>query len=158
MLPAMTPSRLSLLVLLIGTLALGACTLQTAADPSQSVDGEADRSDRPAASKRPREPVPATPAPQVGEVPGELMARILDAAAERADVDIDEIEILRAEAVTWPDGSLGCPEPGQSYIQVLIDGYHVVLEAAGEELDYRASENGNFRYCENPGPNRPADD
>ncbi|MGZ8475679.1 MAG: hypothetical protein ACXWWQ_05560 [Candidatus Limnocylindria bacterium] len=85
------------------------------------------------------------------------MSRILEAAAGRADVDVDELEVVRAEAVTWPDGSLGCPQRGQSYIQVLIDGYHVVLEAAGEELDYRATSDGSFRYCENPGPLPPRD-
>lgn len=157
MLAPMTLRWRPIMLTVVTALALAACTLEAGADPSDSTDADPSRSERPTASRLP-ETVPPTPAPPVGEVPGELMARILEAAADRADVEVSEIEILRAEAVTWPDGSLGCPEPGQVYIQVLIDGYHVVVEAGGEELDYRATDDGNFRYCENPGPNRPADD
>ena len=33
------------------------------------------------------------------------------------------VVLTRAEQVTWPDGSLGCPEPGRSYSQALIAGF-----------------------------------
>jgi hypothetical protein len=36
------------------------------------------------------------------------------------------------------------------YTQALVPGYRVVLEAAGEELSYHASESGDFRACANP--------
>ena len=51
--------------------------------------------------------------------------------------------------MTWPDGSLGCPQPGQVYTQALVDGYHVVLDADGDELDYRVGSGGSFNLCEN---------
>jgi hypothetical protein len=37
--------------------------------------------------------------------------------------------VVQAEAVTWPDGALGCPEPGIVYTQALVPGYWVVVEA-----------------------------
>ena len=83
---------------------------------------------------------------------GALLGQILTNAADRADVDVDDIEVLRAEMVVWNDGSLGCPEPGMMYTQALVDGYHVVLDADGTELDYRATTTGDYRFCENPGP------
>ena len=47
--------------------------------------------------------------------------------AERLGVEPSEIEVVMAERVTWPDGSLGCPEPGMSYTQALVEGSKVVL-------------------------------
>lgn len=58
--------------------------------------------------------------------------------ARRLDVDPDEIEILVADEVTWPDGSLGCPEPGMSYTQALVDGSQVVLRHGDRVYDYHA--------------------
>ena len=95
--------------------------------------------------------VPATDEPVIGEVPAELLASIVADAAERAGVDPDAVDVISAEAVTWNDGSLGCPEPGMSYTMALVDGYHLIVSAADEELDYRASANGGFRLCESGG-------
>jgi hypothetical protein len=47
--------------------------------------------------------------------------------AERLAVELEEIEVVTAERVTWPDGSLGCPEPGMSYTQAVVEGSKVVL-------------------------------
>ena len=87
----------------------------------------------------------------VGEVPSEILNRIVDDAADRSGVEPDEIEVLTAMAMTWSDGSLDCPEPGMMYTQALVDGYHVVVDAAGEELDYRVTTDGGFRLCEQDG-------
>ena len=114
---------------------------------------EAPASDRPVRSAGPVEPVESeSEAAAIGEVPAALLEQILANAADLADVDVEAIEVLRAESVTWNDGSLGCPERGMMYTQALVDGYHVVLDAGGTELDYRATENSEFRLCENPAP------
>ena len=63
-----------------------------------------------------------------------------------------KVVVTKAEAVTWPDGSLGCPEPGMFYTQALVDGYWIVVEAGGQALDYRVSGGGNFRICDTPQP------
>ena len=56
---------------------------------------------------------------------------LVDAAiadlATRIVVPETEIEVLSEEDVTWPDGSLGCPEPGKSYTQALVEGGRIVL-------------------------------
>jgi hypothetical protein len=56
-----------------------------------------------------------------------------------AKLGIDECEILLVESgeTTWPDASLGMPEPGRMYAQMLTEGFLVVLKAAGKKFEYR---------------------
>lgn len=108
-----------------------------------------------------RVPPPSPPPVEVGdgEVPAAYLAAVVADAAERAGVSADEVSVLEATAVVWSDGSLGCPEPGQSYIQMLIDGYRVVVSAGGRTLDYRLDGEGSFFVCEGLGgiPDAPPD-
>lgn len=71
--------------------------------------------------------------------------------AERLGVDRAEVEVVSAYLVTWPDSSLGCPEPDMSYAQVLTDG--AVIELGVGETVYNYHMGGN-RYtpflCEEP--------
>jgi glucose/arabinose dehydrogenase len=139
-------------LLLVMTLLLAACTAlqpgQTAAptppDLTQPTPDEPD----PEETMRPPDPPPS------GDVPQELFDQILEEAAAIAGVTVGELEVDRAAAVTWNDASLGCPEPDQMYAQVLTDGYWVVLVANGQELDFRASQQGEVRLCP-PGQGRP---
>lgn len=127
-------------------IALTACT-------ASQGDAEPTHTERPARTDVVTATIaPDADAPVTGEVPADLLAAILADAADRSGLDAAEIEELRAESTTWPDGSLGCPEPGQVYTQALIDGYHIVLDAAGDELDYRATTSGSFQLCEATGP------
>ena len=97
------------------------------------------------------DPVPsASEAPISGEVPADLLDRVLADAAARTGVAADEIVVTRAQETEWSDGSLGCPEPGMMYTQAIEPGYHLILDADGEELDYRATVRGLFRLCEDP--------
>lgn len=141
--------RGALLPVLVGAL-LVACAATTpgATDPPPEVSG----SERPARTDTPADRVDASsPAAVIGEVPEAILRAILDDAAAETGLDPADIEVVRGEAVTWPDGSLGCPEPGVMYTQALVDGYHVVLDADGDELDYRVGESGAFRVCVDSG-------
>jgi hypothetical protein len=71
-------------------------------------------------------------------------------AAERTGVPEEDVEMVRFEMVTWPDGALGCPEPGESYTMALVEGYRLVVEADGEELTYHGALGGDPFYCEDP--------
>ncbi|MCZ8131178.1 MAG: hypothetical protein O9284_07720 [Steroidobacteraceae bacterium] len=55
------------------------------------------------------------------------------------------------EAVTWPDGSLGCPEPGMAYAMALVPGYRVILRFEAREYACHASARGGFKCCATPG-------
>ena len=67
--------------------------------------------------------------------------------ATRLGVDPDELEVVSAETVTWPDGSLGCPEPGMSYTQALVDGSKVVLGHDDRVYVYHAGADGEPFLC-----------
>ena len=55
--------------------------------------------------------------------------------------------VVKAEPMTWNDGSLGCPAPGQVYTQALVEGFHVILEVDGREFDYRVGAGSDVRLC-----------
>jgi hypothetical protein len=131
-------------------LALVGCAGPSAQDPTETAAGTTSAlPSRPAAEASPVA-VPSDEGETVtGEVPEDLLANILADAAGRSGQPPDALEVVTAQAMSWNDGSLGCPEPGMVYTQALVDGYQVVIRAAEEELDYRAG-NGGFRLCENP--------
>jgi hypothetical protein len=92
------------------------------------------------------------PDPITGEVPEDLLDAILADAQARTGLPRAQIIVIRAEAVTWRDGSLGCPQPGMAYTEALVPGYWVVLEIGDRQLDYHASERGSFFLCESSLP------
>ena len=83
-------------------------------------------------------------------LPTEVLDPIVADAAARLSVAPAAISIVSAQAETFSDGSLGCPEMGVMYTQALVDGYHVIVTADGTQLDYRGSAPGQFRLCKNP--------
>jgi hypothetical protein len=93
--------------------------------------------------------VDSSPGPALtGEVPEDALRPVLADASDRSGVTVGELEILRAEYVDWPDGSLGCPEPGMYYTQAIEPGYWVEVRVGEVVLDYRLTVRGSFRLCE----------
>ena len=88
------------------------------------------------------------PAPGAGiDVPAALLDQIRADAAERAGVAPSEVRVISSSTQTWNDGSLGCPKPGEFYIQMLVDGFQVLVQAGDRTFDYHTSRH-NFRLCE----------
>jgi hypothetical protein len=71
--------------------------------------------------------------------------------AERLGLSEADIEVTAAYLVTWPDASLGCPQPGMQYAQVVTDGAVIELTANDTVYKYHM---GGTRYrpflCETP--------
>lgn len=104
-------------------------------------------------------PTPAAAASlNPGLVPADLFNQIVSDAATKAGVDASALTVVQASAVTWSDGSLGCPQPGMSYTQALVSGYRVILESGGTQYDYHASNRGNFVLCPASRAKDPIDD
>jgi len=89
---------------------------------------------------QPLEPSPLSPAlhPHSANRAQDAAERARDDLASRLDLDSAEISVVSVEAVDWPDASLGCPEPGRLYAQVITPGYRILLEARGQRYEYRA--------------------
>ena len=81
-----------------------------------------------------------------------IEARLAKAArsdlAKRLNLTSEDIHVIEIEAVDWPDASLGCPQPGMMYAQMITPGYRITLSARGQEYDYRADLKRAF-LCEN---------
>lgn len=93
-------------------------------------------------------PTPTTiGVPVDGNIPVGLLDQILSDAAMTLSVPLGQLQVVVTESVVWPDGSLGCPEPGFSYTQALVDGYRVVIVDGKTTLDYHAAANGTFKLC-----------
>lgn len=97
-------------------------------------------------------PIPVTPVP-APSVPAEaapLLEKARQDAARSAGVAPDQVRVAKVEAVEWRDGSLGCPQPGMMYPQVITPGYRLLLEAGGKTLSYHADRAGRVFLCERP--------
>ncbi len=96
-------------------------------------------------------PAPGRP----GDVPPQL-AVMIEAIrlhlSGQSDHAVDEINFVSAEAVTWPNGALGCPAEGLSYIEVLVEGSRITLEAGGETYTYHTDGGRNFVLCRDGRP------
>ncbi|MDX1621812.1 MAG: hypothetical protein R3320_12520 [Nitriliruptorales bacterium] len=88
----------------------------------------------------------ASPPPGLDDVIAEARSLV----GEAAGVSEDDVELIEASEVTWPDGALGCPQPDQMYTQALVEGYRIVMEADGEEFYVHGAENQSPFICEDP--------
>jgi hypothetical protein len=94
------------------------------------------------------------PAPALLPAQGKVMTTLesvteaaLADAGKRTGLERAALKVLSAAAVTWSDGSLGCPRPGMMYTQALVPGYQVRIEAGGQVLDYHAGRSGAPTLC-----------
>jgi hypothetical protein len=62
--------------------------------------------------------------------------------AAELDVTSEEVAMLSSEPVEWPDTSLGCPQPGEMYAQVITPGYRFLLQAKGQEYEVHTDQTG----------------
>jgi len=72
---------------------------------------------------------------------------VLSDAAQKFDVSEDDIEVVEFSRVDWPDASLGWPQTGYLYPQVVVPGYFILIEVDTEEgaveLEYRGRNGQN---------------
>lgn len=102
----------------------------------------------PVAQQSPLRPqIPPMPSGVTGEAPQTLLDTILDDVVQQTGLDRSELIVVQDQAVVWPDGSLGCPQPGMMYTMALVDGYHVIVQAGDELIDYRVGNNNTFQRC-----------
>jgi hypothetical protein len=88
----------------------------------------------------------------VGEVPDAMLALMKADLAARVGKSVDAAQVMRAEQVVWPDGSIGCAVPGGIYTQATVVGYLVEFEFEGRNYRYHSALNGAPIFCERPGP------
>jgi hypothetical protein len=90
---------------------------------------------------------PANPSVAAGEVPATLISELRADLAKRMGDEASSARVVRAEAVDWPNGALGCPKPGQMYTQAIVPGYRVDFDVGGKIYSYHAAARGYFKLC-----------
>ena len=80
----------------------------------------------------------------------ELAQKAVADLSERLDIDPDQIAVIEAQAVDWPDSSLGCPQEGMMYAQVETAGFIVSLETNDNLYVYHTDTKENVVLCEMP--------
>lgn len=134
---------------------LGLAVLLTAcagSDPG-AADDELSRPPAPAATR----PVDAT---EVDPALADTVEQAIQNLADHLDVPEADITVVSAQPVTWSDASLGCPQPGMRYAQVVTEGSRIVLRHDDRTYDYHAGEgrpepflcDAPVRQQKSPGP------
>jgi hypothetical protein len=94
---------------------------------------------------------PLLPTPSAPGLEG-LIETAKQDLAQRLSVQTSDIILVEANEVIWPDGSLGCPQPGMMYAQVLTSGYLIKLKYDIRDFEYHAGKDRSLTYCKNPTP------
>jgi hypothetical protein len=80
-----------------------------------------------------------------------MLPALREDAARRSGAAAADLRVLLVEDVIWPDGALGCPEPGRVYTQALVPGHRVLIAAPGAleaPMHYHISARGSaWLYC-----------
>lgn len=86
----------------------------------------------------------------------DLRARV----AAQLDVAPEELEVVAMSQETWRDASLGCPEPGKMYAQVIVEGWRVVFATpSGEEYEVHTGDKlERYVICDAASPTSESED
>ena len=92
-----------------------------------------------------------SPLPAPGGASGSNVAvrNAIDDLASKLKIAPDKVQVVSVEQVDWPDTSMGCPQPGIFYAQVIVQGYRIVLAAEGQQVVYHSDLQGHVGTCPN---------
>ena len=82
----------------------------------------------------------ATPTPEVPSFGGLFIAEL----SNKLGIKSSRIILLSYEDTIFNDSSLGCPEPGKFYAQVLTPGWKIIFEADGSFYEYHSNIDGSY--------------
>lgn len=77
----------------------------------------------------------------------DVVRMAIESLAAETGLPRDQIVVSRFEAREWPDSSLGCPQPGRTYLQVITPGYRFFLSAGGREYEYHTNQTAMIVRC-----------
>jgi hypothetical protein len=77
-----------------------------------------------------------------------MVAKAKENLAYRLSVRMDQINLLEVREVTWPDTSLGCPQPGVAYAKAPQEGLLIRLGVDQEMYFYHSGGTQDPFLCE----------
>lgn len=149
--------------LLTAVALLAAATLTAACGSTPAGSGDS-ASSGPTGAQPSMSPPPSTEAPPEPSPTGSVddlrlpddvrerpaVATAIDDAAQRNGVAPAAVTVVAFGAVTWNDGSLGCPQKDMAYTQMLVEGELLVLDVGGTRSQYHGRAGGPYTFCANP--------
>jgi hypothetical protein len=79
-----------------------------------------------------------------------LIDRAISDVSHNIDISKEAIKVVSVEPIEWPDASLGCPQPGMFYAQVITPGYQIELGVDGKNYFAHTDLTSRVTICENP--------
>ncbi|MFA4956634.1 MAG: hypothetical protein WC556_06630 [Candidatus Methanoperedens sp.] len=58
--------------------------------------------------------------------------------SEKLNIPIGDIKLVKEESIDWRDSSLGYPEEGMKYAQVITPGFRITLKAGDKIYEYHS--------------------
>lgn len=98
-------------------------------------------------------PDPTPAAPPSGNAGGlgvsdAILEQALAQVAAQTGLPVEQLEVTATETVEWASSALGCPMPGQMYLDVITPGYRVEVRAGDELFDVGTNLDGSaFAVC-----------
>jgi hypothetical protein len=139
--------RIPIAATLLGALVLAACTNSASNGSPTGLSGAAAPEGTPRINYE--MPVNPTEGPEVLPTatseatpsPREAAVQLVtEAYAKELGVAPDEVTLVSAESVEWPNSAMGCPEPGGNYLQMITPGFKVVVAHAEARATYHTSD------------------
>ena len=99
-----------------------------------------------------------TPAPSADEtIPEEIETAARKLLADELEAEEGDLRLASAEGVQWSDASLGCPQEGRGYAQVITPGYKLVFDLGGTSHAVHTNADGSHAVvCGDGGLGKPA--
>ena len=92
-------------------------------------------------------PTPTMPSPTLSPEMQEVADQATQIISKLLNISPDSIIIHEVQRVQWRDTSLGCPQPGMMYAQVITPGYLVRAESNGKTLEVHMNDRGHGIIC-----------
>lgn len=77
------------------------------------------------------------------------VALAVDTLGQKLSVAKDDIKVVHLSSMQWPDSSLGCPQRGTSYLQVITPGSLVLLQSGNKPYRVHVGA-GRALVCDRP--------
>ena len=91
-----------------------------------------------------------------GETLSLQVATAVTDLAKKLDIDEDSVAVKEARFVNWGSSAVGCPRPGMRYMQAIVPGVLLLLEARGRIFRYHGEGSGTPFYCPDERAEAPA--
>lgn len=79
-----------------------------------------------------------------------LIEKAKEDLAQRLSISTTQINLVESMEVEWSDSSLGCPQQGVYYLQVITPGYLIRLQALDKVFEFHTNKGDQIIYCVNP--------